>query len=179
MTRASQARVDRRQAKQLISTGRSLLSRTLASMPANDRAFLELALGDRLNEPKMRFTAEPYELYLFDWVTSLDASGCGSVIHLFMPAIKREDFHAHRWDNVSQIISGSYEEIWRPKAPKPDGEIVRHWREGDVIKRDADEGHSLALSPGCPYVLTVFWNGPQIRDTSFRLDRKTGIARWE
>jgi hypothetical protein len=67
--------------------------------------------------------------------------------HLTMPGVRYVPWHDHGFDNTSVVISRGYDELWRPSYWCDDKPIVRRFRKGDMIFRDAQEAHRLVLPP--------------------------------
>jgi hypothetical protein len=158
----------------------SELVATIAALEPGDRALMSDLLGDKLYEPLAAFPMDEADgaSGVFIWnTTPVDIARGGDFIHLFLPPIQFECFHSHYADSSSSILAGGYDELWRPKAWREDGQVERRLRKGDYVERRADEGHYVRLPPDIPYALTRYKVGPASRQSAWHYDPLVGMVQ--
>lgn len=151
------------------------LAAALAGLTAEDRDCWTEQLGKNLLTPACAVSIPEDGGRIAVWVWTLapiDPDRGNRFFHLSLPTMKFEPFHSHTGHNVSRIVAGAFDEIWRPVAWIDEGQITRRLRAADVIERCCDEGHHLSLPPGIPYALSIFEMGPPVAGQY--IDRNVG-----
>lgn len=80
--------------------------------------------------------------------------------------------HDHPWDNISIVLSGGYYETV-PAPITSTANLYRrtkriHWRgPGSIIKRSAEQAHSLSLPRNGRRAISLFITGPRRRTWGF------------
>lgn len=128
---------------------------------------------ERLRNPDL-IIGEDGVAYLNRWHL-IPRNDLGNVyFHIQTSSDPQRPEHDHPWDNTSVILSGGYDELWRPMPwLQPHYEeaasmgCVRELRKGDVVHRSASEAHRLILPPQFKYTMTLFTTGPKARDWGF------------
>lgn len=108
--------------------------------------------------------------YVHRWHVVERGKHANIYIHKFFRNDHDGALHDHRMRNVSAIVDGECFEYFHvePLTPKGDGFETFPVRRtaGDVVEREADVPHRIALIDGKP-MTTMFFTGPVIRDWGF------------
>jgi hypothetical protein len=108
----------------------------MAALSPADAAYMSVVVGGR--SPCRWQLLDADRAVVVQWnITSDDEDGPRCFFHLTMPGVRYVSWHDHGFDNTSVVISGGYDELWRPSYWCSDEPIARRFRKGDMIFRNA------------------------------------------
>lgn len=125
-------------------------------------------VGGRLTKPDLLIAPEGEDKpYLYRWHV-IDRNNLGNVyFHVQVASDPERPLHDHPWPNMSNILSGGYDELYQPYPEIYTTKHRRSLRKGDTVYRTAQEAHRLILPHEFKYTMTLFSTGPKVRDWGF------------
>lgn len=150
------------------------LGKLYNSMVTADQVIWNRWTGVHVYEPDVTLAPDGRP-YLYRWYVRPNDKGQANVLfHIQVLSDPERPLHDHPWDNVSQILTGRYDEIFHenPREMLNEGIAksaprIRTLSAGQVAFRTAETAHRLILPDDVPYVMTLFTHMPKRRDWGF------------